>query len=204
MSDQHKPLTAAEIDDAKKYSAWLHSMAEKHGKGGVLNADGRSLGRAGDSIDRLLSLLTPPTDAALREAVERVRAYTRVAFIDADVFMDIHFLLRAVQAPRLTGDDGVSLIAAERARQVAVEGWTPKHDAHHKCDELPSAAAYYCAPGARWFIEQMWPPQWMKKFAKRESTPVPSVRDLVKAGALIAAEIDRRRAAFPGLFGKEG
>lgn len=87
--DSRKPLTAGEIEEAKKYSAWLHSMSEKHGKGGVLYADGRGLGRAGDSIDRLLSLLTPPPDAAVREAVEKSGKSESVAYINGAAPDDI-------------------------------------------------------------------------------------------------------------------
>ena len=57
---------------------------------------------------RLLSLLTPPPDAAVREAVRRVQGAVNTAegnggmqFIPADV-ATLRTLLRAVQSPRLT------------------------------------------------------------------------------------------------------
>lgn len=40
---------------------------------------------------------------------------------------------------------GVSLIAAERERQVTAEGWTPAHDDKHTDDELAIAAVIYAA-----------------------------------------------------------
>jgi len=86
------------------------------------------------------------------------------------------------------------LIALERARQVSEEGWTPEHDAQHTGGELAQAAACYCIvkPGPAEQVN-LWP--WSVERFKREGAPLPTLRDLVKAGALIAAEIDRRLAA---------
>lgn len=81
---------------------------------------------------------------------------------------------------------GVDLIAAERQRQIDAEGWTPKHDRLHIQGQLVDAAVCYALaftekspPGRRWPWEQRW---WKPSDRKR---------NLVKAGALIAAEIDR-------------
>lgn len=91
---------------------------------------------------------------------------------------------------------GVKLIAAERKRQVEQEGWTPEHDAKHIKGELAQAAAYYCAGGPQSWVEAMvYPARWNLCHAKRQGFDLPTLRDLVKAGALIAAEIDRRLAA---------
>ncbi len=89
---------------------------------------------------------------------------------------------------------GIGLIAAERARQIDEEGWTPEHDRQHTGGELAQAAAYYCCRSndlAR-LNEHIWPPEWHSSWAKREGLHLPTERDLVKAGALIAAELDRR------------
>ncbi len=92
---------------------------------------------------------------------------------------------------------GIQLISDERARQIEVEGWTPEHDDEHDLHEMAIAAAIYAVPGSdqgppinclqRKTIIHFWP--WNIKWYK----PVPTdrVRELVKAGALIAAEIDR-------------
>lgn len=87
---------------------------------------------------------------------------------------------------------GLSDIMFERYRQIAVEGWTTTHDDGHAHGELARAAASYAygstiGKGSRphWFPADMWP--WDKKWWKL-TTPR---RDLVKAGALIVAEIDR-------------
>lgn len=83
--------------------------------------------------------------------------------------------------------DGVSLIAAERDRQVNEEGWTDEHDDQHANESLSVAAACYALPtNLRFTIMHLWP--WARKWWK----PSPDrIRDLTKAGALIAAEIDR-------------
>ncbi|HDS4027166.1 TPA: hypothetical protein QH046_002050 [Klebsiella pneumoniae subsp. pneumoniae] len=80
-------------------------------------------------------------------------------------------------------------VLAERLRQVATEGWTPAHDDEYEHGELADAAGCYalsselfdCAgePPRPW----PWPDEWWKPTNRR--------RDLVKAGALILAEIER-------------
>lgn len=92
---------------------------------------------------------------------------------------------------------GVELISAERARQISKEEWTPKHDDTHHQFELPLAAISYVTAVVlpdEWLNGQQkqtrppkhWP--WAKKWWKPSDDPV---RNLIKAGALIAAEIDR-------------
>ena len=92
---------------------------------------------------------------------------------------------------------GVELIAEERQRQIEVEGWTKEHDAEHKNGELAKAAICYADPDVYYHQEnrlikhripnKFWPKQWDIQWFK----PTNKIRDLVKAGALIAAEIDR-------------
>ena len=108
-----------------------------------------------------------------------------------------------------TTPTGVALIAAERRRQVDAEGWTPEHDAGHAGHDLVLAAVSYALPRhlrdshRRRFDEysrsaladgvhvpRFWP--WLGRFWK--PTPSDRVRELTKAGALIAAEIDRLNA----------
>lgn len=83
-------------------------------------------------------------------------------------------------------------IAVERARQITAEGWTLDHDDKHAHGQLAKAAASY-AYGSTigttsrrwWFPADMWP--WDKSWWKLTDPR----RDLVKAGALIVAEIER-------------
>lgn len=87
---------------------------------------------------------------------------------------------------------GIEIIAAERLRQIDVEGWDNDHDVLANSDEqLAEAAALYALPEIRrvyeYNVNNLWP--WDKKWWK--PTPDDRVRELAKAGALIAAEIDR-------------
>lgn len=93
---------------------------------------------------------------------------------------------------------GIELIAAERKRQIEVEGWTSEHDDSHTRGQIAAAAECYadaarlqiCFPGQDWSkgIEagRWWP--WSVSWWKPSTDPI---RNLEKAGALIAAEIDR-------------
>lgn len=83
---------------------------------------------------------------------------------------------------------GAELIAAERARQIEVEGWTPEHDDEHDDNELPKAAVAYVLASRNLVLGSwaFWP--WHEDWWKPSDDPI---RNLVKAGALIAAEIDR-------------
>lgn len=89
---------------------------------------------------------------------------------------------------------GAELITAERERQITEEGYTPEHDQGHAQDLTKAGAAYaeyvvrtFEGEGLTTFedLDQPWP--WHPGFWKPTGNPV---RDLTKAGALIAAAID--------------
>lgn len=85
--------------------------------------------------------------------------------------------------------EGVELIAAERKRQIEEEGWTAEHDAQHTNESLSIAAACYALPtNLRFAIMHLWP--WDRKWWKPS---IDRIKELVKAGALIAAEIDKEK-----------
>jgi hypothetical protein len=118
---------------------------------------------------------------------------------------------------------GTELIAAERQRQIDVEGYTSAHDEEHDYHDMTDAAICYADASrqvimaVRWASDphnqRRWPgeceeiitnplkdiynatgPQgwpWVAEDWKPSTDPV---RNLVKAGALIAAEIDRLQA----------
>jgi hypothetical protein len=98
-------------------------------------------------------------------------------------------------------------IAAERRRQIEVEGWTPEHDAKYTDGELSVAAAVY-AVGAATEDSHSWAIEAASKGTIKDSTPWPwdsswhkpttRRRDLVKAAALLAADIDRMDAETAG------
>ncbi|KNY09504.1 hypothetical protein AKG08_17275 [Achromobacter piechaudii] len=103
-------------------------------------------------------------------------------------------------------------VLSERQRQISAEGWEPENDDQYDSGELASAAASYaqCAglqhEGATTgnafktpYVEN-WP--WSEYWWKPSTDPR---RNLVKAGALILAEIERLdRAAIAAQQGKGG
>lgn len=117
---------------------------------------------------------------------------------------------------------GIELITKERQRQIESEGWTPEHDAEHSDGSLALAACCYASPvqlfqfheinRSKKFVDP-WPLNWDYCFDKRRfsrskgnknypysadpSMYTPGIKKdlLVKAGALIAAEIDRLERA---------
>lgn len=86
---------------------------------------------------------------------------------------------------------GIDLIAEERHRQVESEGWTAEHDDGHDRGQIAVAALNYLmfVCDNRRFgddVTYRWP--WSGAWWKPSDS---NIRNLVKAGALIAAEIDR-------------
>jgi hypothetical protein len=90
--------------------------------------------------------------------------------------------------------DGVDLIHEERCRQLQVEGYSAAHDdSVNGFAELVGAAMTYAGRALEIITddeicgdEEFWP--WDREQWKPSPNPI---RNLVKAGALIAAEIDR-------------
>jgi hypothetical protein len=90
---------------------------------------------------------------------------------------------------------GIELITEERQRQTEKEGWTAEHDARHESGDLAHAAAAYASAElyrrttSKGYdnTPHIWP------FEKKWWKPSPDnrIKELVKSGALIAAEIDR-------------
>ncbi|MFL7749326.1 ead/Ea22-like family protein [Raoultella ornithinolytica] len=115
-----------------------------------------------------IALANPANIRALVEALEK--AQQRIAELES----------RTVTA-------AAADVLAERQRQVAAEGWTAERDDSYQNSELADAAACYAihahnqgfSTPAHW----PWSTTWWKQTNPR--------RDLVKAGALILAEIER-------------
>jgi hypothetical protein len=87
---------------------------------------------------------------------------------------------------------GVDRIAVERARQKLVEGWSAAHD-RGRTDELALAASCYAVPtgrGVRRTLRWPWSRVWWKPVAGSSRAAAARIRELEKAGALIAAAID--------------
>ena len=119
-----------------------------------------------DYMRQLANAGTPENKEELRAVVHGLRSC-------------VHQLLDEATA-------GIALIAAERQRQVESEGWTAEHDDEHSDGSLARAGACYAMVRPNMEIPFYWPwdPSWWKP------SPDP-IRNLAKAGALIAAEIDR-------------
>ena len=94
---------------------------------------------------------------------------------------------------------GVFIIDAERRRQLYQEGYNAEHDRHHVNGEIADGAAVYALTdrtrdkylyklsGENAHVPTIWP------FEPKSYKPTPDnrIRQLAKAGAMIAAEIDR-------------
>jgi len=85
---------------------------------------------------------------------------------------------------------GLADVVAERRRQIQKEGWSPEHDDAYERGEMAGAAACYALTNVgHWAagpaIDQFWP--WDEAWWK----PSGNRRNLVKAAALLLAEIER-------------
>jgi hypothetical protein len=167
--------------------------------------------RAPTSVDPSLEGPKPaPGDVA--GLIERLRRFANnparyASRHDVETAKDAADALAALSLESAKSEGGdhaptaLGSIAAERARQISVEGWTPEHDDGHGDGALAIAAACYAAPRAvthRHVLEDRrsppvhagqrhlvwpWDFDWWKPKAEREN--------LVRAGALIVAEIER-------------
>jgi hypothetical protein len=88
-------------------------------------------------------------------------------------------------------ETGAERIAAERRRQIADEGYYAQHDDHHDRDELVYGAIAYATPLYARRPRGGPPFDWPWRDDDWKPSPDDRIRELVKAGALIAAEIDR-------------
>lgn len=121
------------------------------------------------------------TPEEMAQEIERLRR------INSDLVKKFNVLLiadaRKADGCRPTTDNllaGARDIAAERIRQITEEGWNAVHDDRYTQRHLSRAAEAYL-----WGDPKAWP--WNSTGFK----PTDLRRNLVKAGALIAAEIDR-------------
>lgn len=146
-----------------------------------------------------------PQDRIVRAAVSWVSDQTcSFALMELeDAVADLQVALHSAPSPEPVrhGVEAMRDVAAERERQKTVEGWTPEHDDNHSHGELARAAACYGAGYEIWFgtpghgmtrgsrvllsPSRVWPfdHEWWKPTTPR--------RNLIKAGALILAEIER-------------
>lgn len=96
------------------------------------------------------------------------------------------------ESPEMLRQRIVGMIEDERRRQIAGEGHDPAADRRYVHGELAHAAAAYAygAAGEGHYILaecSLWPDRWDPAGYK----PSSPARDLIKAGALILAELER-------------
>jgi len=121
---------------------------------------------------------TERTDLSLRDWLQHLQE----ELLDAAVYVE-----RLKSEPGEEAESpGVRLIADERRRQVEVEEWDAGHDDAQRSGAMRRAAACYAAFAGQ---HRAAPPEWPWGFGSWK--PKDEIRDLVRAGALIAAEIDR-------------
>ncbi|MCI0999177.1 hypothetical protein HWD97_03675 [Ochrobactrum sp. C6C9] len=97
-------------------------------------------------------------------------------------------LWRAMAAVAQDQTNAARDVLVERCRQIDAEGWTPEHDDQHSSGEMARAASCYISDKERTHLPTVplkwpWSDVWWKPDGYR--------RNLVKAGALILAEIER-------------
>ena len=143
--------------------------------------------------------IEPLTDSELDEIID--------GYVDGvyPTWQEVSMAMELRSRRNLLTTTPYNLIAVERMRQITVKGWTPEHDDEHVNDELAALAAFYAIPPAArdWdasstgygdtLAQAIIPHDWV--------APPDGDRivELVKAGALIIAEVERLlRAAEAG------
>lgn len=134
-------------------------------------------------------------NAMLRDVLARLRrACLAAGMADCEELRHATFVLSQDTGP--IGRMRAALdVLLERHRQIDVEGWTPEHDDEHDGGEMAWAAACYITATPEGFSDYLqwpWSAEWWKPRDRR--------RNLVRAGALLLAEIERldRIAQTPG------
>ena len=91
---------------------------------------------------------------------------------------------------------GARDVLAERTRQQQDLGWSHAHDDNYADMELAAAASAYASYAARNFLDEkdlysLWQPPLDWPWSRSWWKPKDPRRDLVRAGALILAQIER-------------
>lgn len=114
---------------------------------------------------------------------------------------------------RMTQTQAQDDVLAERQRQVATEGYDASHDDEHDLGELALAASYYAITAAAGLLP--WPTpelhsnraalqlkaDFLWPWDPKERKPKSGREDLVRAAALLIAEIERRDRAADAATG---
>lgn len=175
------------------YQALREAAQNAKDLGGIKNYK-----RGEQAVAEFESLITPHIVLALLDERERNQQYIkRRDQENEDIALTVGKLRVAREASEKriaelearAFNPAILDVIAERQRQQSVEGWMPEHDDEHCNGELAMAAVCYINEtgtvnrngGKPWGWP--WDASWWKPNARR--------RNLVKAGALILAEIER-------------
>lgn len=206
MLDRHENGRYRHLATENKWEAWQEATKQSEAKCAALAAENAGLSAV------LMSVIDPSNEPAYqslgmgcgvednslqtdgygaceygwREAMERV--YSEVIPEELPETPATDAFLAEVRAQGVKSlSNAVQSVISERQRQQSVEGWTPEHDDEHTEGEMAEAAACYAmfANNQGFSVPGLWPwaREWWKQSGQR--------RDLVKAGALILAEIER-------------
>lgn len=140
-----------------------------------------------------IALANPANVLALVEALEKAKGMETYWKTQCRGITDHceELQARIAQLESRTVTAAAADVLAERKRQVTTEGWTPEHDDQHVNFEMAIAGGLYAISAVdshhklRNSAPSAWP--WDRKWWKPDGPR----RDLVKAGALILAEIER-------------
>lgn len=164
-------------------------------------------------VRRALRSLEPSAtrELALEEIIALCRDYGEDSQPDSEYRLACNDIIEAIQERRalsspdhadagnVEGDGSAAArdVLAERRRQIEAEGWTPEHDRKVNAHgELAKAATCYASVYPLAASYWPWDLKWWKPSGRR--------RNLVKAAALILAEIERLdRLSVPASEGAE-
>lgn len=164
------------------------------------NADDAAIGDCGDTAATAWNYQQNRIDA-LVEALEKAQQYAKERDAEnQDLMLTVGRLrVESEEIESRTVTAAAADVLAERQRQVTTEGWTPEHDDKYEHGQLAGAASCYARHvNSRGWVFHSDPDNYRQE---PESTnwpwhhdwwkPTNPRRDLVKAGALILAEIER-------------
>ncbi|KLY37147.1 hypothetical protein SK92_00281 [Klebsiella oxytoca] len=143
-----------------------------------------------ETVNELIKSLESAGELSIKETkvMELAKAFKQLAA--ENVGLDARAELAERQLAEMgsrTFTTAATDVLAERQRQITAEGLTPEHDDEYQhCEMAVAAACYIMADDdPRADVPELWP--WPSEWWK----PTDVRRDLVKAGALILAEIER-------------
>lgn len=192
-----RAIKKATVTDIEKLDSIIQEIEETKFKG---PADGNKMAE----IERLAF----SEDLSIFDKIQRIQKLLMPNASKLNIMLDPDRIKKMMEEGKTMNFEGTivvktgtELIEEERLRQVEKEGWTSEHDDKHTEEELAAAAVCYASP-EKWRdyydkdddIPLCWP--WSKAWWK--PTPYDRIKELMKAGALIAAEIDRLQRVESG------